>query len=115
MGLTKFQRFKATLGRGGKAVAKGYGSTVRFTQKYAPKAERVFGGVAKDVTESFKPQPTERGVMEKTLGYKKPKERLEIDFSTPRPKKIMKKSRGYVQLPIKKRRTHDFGSLTFDM
>lgn len=87
----KTKRFLSQLKKSGLQVQKGYGKTVAFTNKYAPRAERAFSKTAGMAVESFKPTKFD----------------VEPDFSqvemrTPR-------------RPMQRMKRHNFGTLTFDM
>lgn len=83
------KKIKEKLISTGKAVQKGYGETVRFTQKYAPKAERAFGTVASQVTTAF--QPTKSNVeidlsvrKVRPLPQRRQREKIQLDFGQPK-------------------------------
>lgn len=94
----KTRRFLKALKKDWQNVKKGYGKSVEFVQEYAPRAERGFGAAAGVVTESLKPMPVS---VEPQFGPRQPRY---VDLRKPTPR-----------LPIKPRKRHDFGKLTFDI
>jgi hypothetical protein len=88
----KTRKFLESLKEGGQSVARGYGKAVRFTQKYAPKAEAGFGRAAQMSVESFRPTKFE----------------TQPEFSFPMRRQMPMR-------PMRPTKRHDFGSLTFDI
>jgi hypothetical protein len=91
-----FTNFKQKAKQGWEATKRGYGKSVEFVAENTPKLERRFGRMAQTTTDAFKVRPT---------GH-------QIDFSIPRndlrvPRRPMR--------PIKPRKQHDFGKLSFDI
>jgi hypothetical protein len=85
---------KKALKKAWDTTKKGYGKSVSFTKKYAPIAEQRFRRMAQTTTDAFRPVQ-----MDVKPDFRVP--RSDIDFGRPR--------------PMKRRKRHDFGSLSFDL
>jgi hypothetical protein len=87
---------KKDLKKAWETTKRGYGKSVGFVQENAPKLERRFGRVVQTTQDAFAVRPLNN----------------EVDFSIPRndlrvPRRPMR--------PIKPRKQHDFGKLSFDI
>ena len=91
--MVDYKKLKQKALKVGGAIKKGYGETVRFTQEYAPKAEKAFGNVATQIQGSFKPTKfpgvkidySTKKLMAKKPLYTMPKtQKIKIDLGTPK-------------------------------